>query len=533
MKLIVGILVMACAVAISAVAAYFSVVGLAALFTAALIPVAIMGIVLEGSKLVAAGWLHANWKNPHVTKWHKGYLTAAVVSLMLITSMGIYGYLMKAHLEQTAPTSAIQVDIDHRQTQIDQLVIQRDQLIKQQTAINSTISGYLEGGKASGASQFMRQQRGEQSRLETRITALNDQITEANVALAPFKKQIAGAEVELGQWKYLARALNLKNPEAAIDLLIKLLMFAFDPLAVVMMISGTITLGEWSRARRLHPDLEGKATLIEDLPELAPEVEENNNETEENISEEDNVQENVGEDDQTKKDEGEIDPTSEFMKRHRGALADIQPDDFGTDVTTMPNDEFISTLSSPVMKINPGAWLQLNPAPDAAAPAFTGKIDTYWTGPVPPEPIVPPAVNMTTRGDLPTDATSRLLSPSEIASMMVSATKPGIAGHDSDTSGHQPDILSDENPNNHWVSGDEPDTNQPHPDIAGHLSDMDQADPDLERVNDRDILLALLENNPGLLNEVVDAIEAERAAKIPEKPVREWLERKKEPKTDD
>jgi hypothetical protein len=92
---------------------------------------------------------------------------------------------------------------------------------------------------------------------------------------------------------------------------------------------------------------------------------------------------------------------------------------------------------------------------------------------------------------------------------------------------------SDENPNNHWVSGEEPDTNRTHPDIAGHLSDTPPADPDLERVNDRDILLALLENNPGLLNEVVDAIEAERAAKIPEKPVREWLERKKEPKTDD
>lgn len=536
MKLIVGCLVMACAVAISAVAAYFSVVGLAALFAAALIPVAIMGVVLEGSKLVAAGWLHANWKNPHVSRGHKAYLTAAVVSLMLITSMGIYGYLMKAHLEQTAPTSAIQVDIDHRQTQIDQLVIQRDQLIKQQTAINSTISGYLESGKASGASQFMRQQRGEQSRLESRITALNDQITEANVALAPFKKQIAGAEVELGQWKYLAKALNLKNPEAAIDLLIKLLMFAFDPLAVVMMISGTITLGEWAVARRKV--VEGHGTLVEDLPELAPEVEENIDETEENHGEENNIEKDDSEDDQTEKDEGEIDPTSEFMKRHRTALADMQLGNFGTNLTEMPDDEFISTLSSPMMKINPGNWLHRNPAPNAAAPVFTGKIDTYWTGPVPPEPIVPPAVNMVARGDLPSDTLwtgpvipeqigsdvpNRLLSPSEIASMMVSATKPDIAGH-------EPDIASNENPNNDKVSIDEPDIAGHEPDIAGHEPETAA---DLERVNDRDILLALLESNPGLLNEVVDAIEAERAAKIPEKPVREWLERKKEPKMGD
>jgi hypothetical protein len=248
-KLLVGLLVLFCAVAISAVAAYFSVVGIAAIFAAAFLPVCIMGVILEGSKLVAAGWLHSNWKNANVTKGHKAYLTAAVITLMAITSMGIYGYLMKAHLEQKAPTAAVQIDIDQKQAQIDQLTAQRDQLLTQQKAINETVSSYLSSGKATGASQFMRQQRTQQGAIQSQIGDLNNQITQANVALAPLKKEVSGTEIKLGSLKYLAKLLNLKDPEAAVNLFIAMLMFAFDPLAVMLMISGTITIGEWQRAR--------------------------------------------------------------------------------------------------------------------------------------------------------------------------------------------------------------------------------------------------------------------------------------------
>lgn len=269
-KLMVGLLVLFCAVAISAVAAYFSVVGLAALFAAAFLPVAIMGAILEGSKLVAAGWLHSNWHNPRVGRFHKAYLVTAVISLMAITSMGIYGYLARAHLEQSTPSAALQLDIDQKQTQIDQLVAQRDQLLVQQKTLNETVGTYLESGAATAASRFMRQQRSQQDALQSQIAELNDKITEANVALIPLKKDAAGAEAKLGPLKYIAKALGLKDPESAVIIVILMLMFAFDPLAVVMMISGTITIGEWQRSRQAAasqkstPDI---STLSEQIDE--------------------------------------------------------------------------------------------------------------------------------------------------------------------------------------------------------------------------------------------------------------------------
>jgi TolA-binding protein len=94
------ILVFLVAIAISAVAAYYSIVGLVTIFAASVVPVAIMGTVLEIGKLVTATWLYRNWKD--ISWWLKTYLTAAVIVLMFITSMGIFGFLSKAHIEQTA-----------------------------------------------------------------------------------------------------------------------------------------------------------------------------------------------------------------------------------------------------------------------------------------------------------------------------------------------------------------------------------------------------------------------------------------------
>lgn len=269
-KLLVGSLVLFCAVAISAIAAYFSVVGLAALFAAAVVPVAIMGVVLEGSKLVAAGWLHSNWKNPLVTKAHKAYLCAAVVALMLITSMGIYGYLMKAHLDQKAPAADITMQIEGHQTELDQLIAQRTELERQQANINKTVDSYLESGQARGASSFMRQQQRERDRISGQITALNGQITAKNVEMAPLRRESNAAEAKLGPLKFM----GFRDPTKAVIAVIAVLMFAFDPLAVVMMISGTITLKEWLIERRRRFEMGHSAPEVVQLPPPPEEVEE-------------------------------------------------------------------------------------------------------------------------------------------------------------------------------------------------------------------------------------------------------------------
>ena len=95
-----AILTFLSALTISAVAIYYSVAGLAAIFAAAVIPIIIMGVSLEVGKLVTAVWLHRNWNR--AVWWLKTYLAVAVVILMFITSMGIFGYLSKAHIEQTS-----------------------------------------------------------------------------------------------------------------------------------------------------------------------------------------------------------------------------------------------------------------------------------------------------------------------------------------------------------------------------------------------------------------------------------------------
>jgi hypothetical protein len=112
------ILVFLVAISISAVAAYYSIIGLITIFAASVIPVAIMGTVLEIGKLVTATWLYRNWKD--ISWWLKTYLTAAVVVLMLITSMGIFGFLSKAHIEQTAKADQNQATIERIEDEIVQ-----------------------------------------------------------------------------------------------------------------------------------------------------------------------------------------------------------------------------------------------------------------------------------------------------------------------------------------------------------------------------------------------------------------------------
>src|SRR6056300_244984 len=112
-----GILVMITALSISAVAIYYSVAGLVAIFAAAAVPIMIMGGVLEVAKLVTAVWLHRYWKQ--ATWWLKSYLSVAVVVLMLITSMGIFGFLSKAHIEQTAQSTDNLARVETIQSEID------------------------------------------------------------------------------------------------------------------------------------------------------------------------------------------------------------------------------------------------------------------------------------------------------------------------------------------------------------------------------------------------------------------------------
>ena len=115
--MIFGILTLLVALCISAVAIYYSVAGLVAIFAAAAVPIMIMGGVLEIGKLVTAVWLHKYWKQ--ATWWLKSYLSVAVIVLMFITSMGIFGFLSKAHIEQTSASEESIARVETIQNEID------------------------------------------------------------------------------------------------------------------------------------------------------------------------------------------------------------------------------------------------------------------------------------------------------------------------------------------------------------------------------------------------------------------------------
>jgi len=248
-KLFVGVFTLLFAIIISGVAAYFSVYGLAALFAAAALPVIIMGSALEGGKLIAAAWLHANWKNPQVNFFHKTYLMAAVVALMLITATGIYGYLSKGHLEQAAPVAGIELKIEHIQQQVDAKETDIRNLKARLEQLNAAVDVYFKNDYATKGLAVRAKQKEERAEISTSMDANYAAIASYNDQITNLKLQVNDVEAKLGPVKYVAQLFGWTDPEIAVRMLILLLMFAFDPLAVIMVLSGTITIGDYIRDR--------------------------------------------------------------------------------------------------------------------------------------------------------------------------------------------------------------------------------------------------------------------------------------------
>lgn len=251
MKLLSGIIVLLLALTISGIAAYFSVVGLAALFSAAFIPVVVMGTALEAGKLAGAQWLKSNWSNPAVGRWLKSYLLFAVFALMLITSLGIYGFLSKGHLEQAAPTATLELQIAQKEQQIQVLEDQNKRAYERMNQLDAGFNALINNKNSTRAAINERnKQKADRDALEKQITANNDKIQSINQEILPLKMQNNTIEAKLGPVKYVADLFNATDTEAAVRIVILILMFAFDPLAIVLMLCANITISEWLAQRR-------------------------------------------------------------------------------------------------------------------------------------------------------------------------------------------------------------------------------------------------------------------------------------------
>ena len=245
-----AILTLLVALAISAVAAWYSIVGLMAIFAAAAIPIAIMGSVLEVGKLLTASWLYQNWtKIPFLLK---SYLTTAVVVLMFITSMGIFGFLSKAHLDQTLKTEGSNgLLIQNLERQISQqrrIITDGETLLGQ---LDKTVEVLIEYDRIRGPEGALAVRKGQadqRAEINLQIQSAVSSINEINEELLPLQKERVALEAEVGPLKYIAELIYGDEAENMLDeavrLVILLLIFVFDPLAVLLVIAGNMSLKE-------------------------------------------------------------------------------------------------------------------------------------------------------------------------------------------------------------------------------------------------------------------------------------------------
>jgi hypothetical protein len=228
---------------ISAVAIYYSVSGLTAIFAAAVVPVVIMGVVLEIGKLVATAWLKQNWKVAPLS--FKISLLVSITILMAITSMGIFGFLSKAHIDQGVPSSDVAAKISLFDEQIrverDNIEAARATLKQYDLGVDQLMSRTSDAKGAERAVNLRRSQQKDRAKLLLDISESQKKISEINTERAPLATQLRQVEAEVGPIKYIAAffygSTNPEILEKAVTWVIITLIVVFDPLAVILLLA--------------------------------------------------------------------------------------------------------------------------------------------------------------------------------------------------------------------------------------------------------------------------------------------------------
>lgn len=242
------------ALAVSGISAYYSILGLTAIFSSAFIPVVIMGVALELGKLISASWLYRNWKTAPF--FLKTYLTIAVIVLMFISSMGIFGFLSRAHIEQTLNISTGSADrVEIINNKIDALKISSFDLDKQIAQIDAAIAKLTERGQAQNSLKAAEQQRKTRDGLVKRKDEYVRNISELTTEKVSLTSGIKKLEAEVGPLKYIAELVyegtGPDQLEKAVRMVIILLVLVFDPLAVVLLIAANHGISEKKRLTNL------------------------------------------------------------------------------------------------------------------------------------------------------------------------------------------------------------------------------------------------------------------------------------------
>lgn len=208
------------AIGLSAIAAYYSVIGLAQIFPGSFWPIIIMGSVLEAAKLVTVSWLYNNWNE--TSKVLKYYFLVAVILLMMITSMGIFGYLSKAHLDSNVTLGANTVQVKTLETQEKIAKERLDYLLKR-------------AGDPATASR----------KIDAQIQETQAELNRISKEKLPLMAEENKLSAEIGPIKYIAEMFYDKEDPSFIDKAVRavilIIIVVFDPLAVLLLIAANQT----------------------------------------------------------------------------------------------------------------------------------------------------------------------------------------------------------------------------------------------------------------------------------------------------
>jgi len=271
------------AIALSGVAGYYSVIGLASIFPGSFWPVIFMGSVLEVSKLVTVSWLYNNWKEcPFLIK---SYLCAAVTILMLITSMGIFGFLSKAHLEHSSDNAPLvnKISILDERIKIEKEKVDANRkILKQYDEIVDQTMGRTTDEKGTDKAQVIRRsQQKERSRILQEINQSQAALAGYSEERAPLSNELKKTEADFGPIKYIAALLYNQTVDVdlidkAVRVVILLIIVVFDPLAILLLIAANMSMS----MRKPEPPkpvvrpIETKPTTEElDIPVFVPKEE--------------------------------------------------------------------------------------------------------------------------------------------------------------------------------------------------------------------------------------------------------------------
>ena len=243
------------ALSLSTVAAYYSIIGLTAIFAGAVIPIIVMGSILEVGKITTTVWLRKYWNR---CSWLlKMYLVPAVILLALLTSMGIFGFLSKAHSDQGLVSGDVQAKLaiydEKIKTQRDNIDLARKALTQMDQQVDARLSRGDSENSAERAVAIRRQQQGERAKLQKEILDAQNTISKLNEERAPIAAENRKVEAEVGPIKYIAAFIYGDNPdsnllERAVRWVIILLVAVFDPLAIALVLAANQS-KEWDKER--------------------------------------------------------------------------------------------------------------------------------------------------------------------------------------------------------------------------------------------------------------------------------------------